>query len=537
MSAMDPSYSHAAPDDGEVDPAMAEQMRQHAENAADHGAHQALQEAQAAAQAALQREAVEEAQQQQQEEGDAQMMHQAGGGDGVSGGNFDLGEEFGIGSTKNAATNAAGTHFVDPNQRTFLTGVDNASAANLLAQQQQQQQQQFHQQQDQQQQQSHQPLASHSQQLDPNLRMSDEELIGHVEHQMMEYERTAQYLEAEKARQHLESLKKRFMHRRRDDLEKIQAEDVKVFFAMVAQHQENFDRTWSKKTLEHKLRADDLIDSLKWKHEDQQRDLYEALRKKRMPKFSVELLNMRKRQVLLAKSKNYISAEKVKRKADILEAIEIERIREAAKEENQLRFQALLKKQEWDRRQLSAKLKIEKKCLLEAKAQDFLRLKKRLRNAEQELKKTHTRQQLLAEKKILPLYSYNAQDASSDPQQQSQSQQQQSGSTRKVGGGTSRDFSNTRGNVLRNTGMQRMMQQSSSAAAAASQSQSQSQSQSTKPPTSSTTMKSARDLARTGRESTAPSSLTGRAGQSIMQDGVGGRPASRPTREEMKEVY
>lgn len=302
----------------------------------------------------------------------------------------------------------------------------------------------------------------------------------------MEYERTAQYLEAEKARQHLESLKKRFMSRRRDDLEKIQAEDVKVFFAMVAQHQENFDRTWSKKTLEHKLRADDLIDSLKWKHEDQQRELYESLRKKRMPKFSVELLNMRKRQVLLAKSKNYISAEKVKRKADILESIEIERIRESAKEENQLRFQALLKKQEWDRRQLSAKLKIEKKCLLEAKAQDFLRLKKRLRNAEQELKKTHVRQQLLAEKKLLPLYSYNAHD---DKKSTSAS-------------GTSRDFSSTRGNVLRNSGMQRMMSSGSGSARGSGSGSGGSHAP----------MKSARDLARSGRES----STGTRTGQSIM---------------------
>lgn len=327
---------------------------------------------------------------------------------------------------------------------------------------------------------------------------------------MLEYERTAQYLEAEKARQHLESLKRRFMNRRRDDLEKIQSEDVKVFFVMVAQHQENFDRTWSKKTLEHKLRADDLIDSLKWKHEDQQRDLYESLRKKRMPKFSVELLNMRKRQVLLAKSKNYISAEKVKRKADILESIEIERIREAAKEENQLRFQTLLKKQEWDRRQLSAKLKIEKKCLLEAKAQDFLRLKKRLRNAEQELKKTHVRQQLLAEKKLLPLYSYNQEEAA---QTSSGGRTSRFGST--SGASTARDFSGTRGSVLRNSGMQRMM------AGGATPSHTQ---------RAPAPMKSARDLARTGRDSNA--STSGRTGQSIIN---ADRPASR-LREE-KDAY
>jgi hypothetical protein len=57
-----------------------------------------------------------------------------------------------------------------------------------------------------------------------------------------------------------------------------------------------------------------------------------------MPKFSVELLNMRKKQVLMARNKKYVEAEKIKRKADILEAFEIDNIRRAAKEENQIRF-------------------------------------------------------------------------------------------------------------------------------------------------------------------------------------------------------
>ena len=39
--------------------------------------------------------------------------------------------------------------------------------------------------------------------------MSLDEMIVHVERQMREYERNAQYLEAEKARQHLLSLKKK----------------------------------------------------------------------------------------------------------------------------------------------------------------------------------------------------------------------------------------------------------------------------------------------------------------------------------------
>lgn len=155
-------------------------------------------------------------------------------------------------------------------------------------------------------------------------RLSLEQLVVQVERMMREYEQNAQYVDAERARQHLENLRKRRNEFNRRELELVQQEDVRVFFEMVGEHQEIFDRTWAKKTLEHKLRADDLIDALRWKHDEQQRELYNELRKKRIPKFSVELLNLRKRQVLLAKAKKYLQAEKIKRKADVLEAIEID---------------------------------------------------------------------------------------------------------------------------------------------------------------------------------------------------------------------
>jgi hypothetical protein len=48
---------------------------------------------------------------------------------------------------------------------------------------------------------------------------------------------------------------------------------------------------------------------------------------------------------------------------------------------------------------------VEKKCLGEARQQDYARLTKRLRNAEAELKKTHIRQALDIERKLAPLLS------------------------------------------------------------------------------------------------------------------------------------
>lgn len=271
---------------------------------------------------------------------------------------------------------------MDEENNTFLTGVDTGDT-----------------------QPSDEPEETHLAQPNNGGAMPLDELIIHVERQMTEYERNAQYLEAEKARQHWVNLRNRKSQNRQRDLESVQQEDVRVFLDMVQQHQEGFDATWNQKIREHKMRADDLIEALKWKHDDQQRELYEILRKKRMPKFSVELLNLRKKQVLLARNKKYIQAEKVKRKGDILEAFEIDNIRRAAKEENQIRFKALLKRQHWDRQGLADKLRIEKKQLLEAKSQDFERLKKRLKNAENELKKTHVRQALQSDRKLAPMAS------------------------------------------------------------------------------------------------------------------------------------
>jgi hypothetical protein len=315
-----------------------ERLTRESEAAAEAGAAQALSDAQAAS---------AEAQAREKHENDAADANAAGGGQ------FDLGSEFAQYAPSNSQQSARPVTQDHPIDRTFLTGLDLTQGQQQYTQQQQQQ------------------YLSHSQHPTPSAplqpspshppaaaasdgRMSDEELIATVEQQMMEFERSAQYLEAEKARQHLESLKKRFASKRRDALDTLQNEDIRVFFTMVSQHQANFDATWSTKSSEHALRAADLIDNLKWRHEEAQRELYETLRRKRMPKFSVELLNMRKRQVALARSKNYVAAEQVKRRGDQLESLEIHRIREQTREENQLRFQALLKKQVSGKKHTSA---------------------------------------------------------------------------------------------------------------------------------------------------------------------------------------
>jgi hypothetical protein len=110
---------------GADDPALAAQMRQEAEAAADAGAAQALAEAQAASAAA---QAAERDAADQEQETERQS--------------YDLGQEFAQYAPQEQQQQqqqqAGGS---DPS-RTFLTGVDNASQANLQQAQQQQQQQQ-----------------------------------------------------------------------------------------------------------------------------------------------------------------------------------------------------------------------------------------------------------------------------------------------------------------------------------------------------------------------------------------------------------
>ena len=111
---------------GADDPALTAQMRQEAEAAADAGAAQALAEAQAASAAA---QAAERDAADQEQETERQS--------------YDLGQEFAQYAPQEQQQQqqqqAGGS---DPSGRTFLTGVDNASQANLQQAQQQQQQQQ-----------------------------------------------------------------------------------------------------------------------------------------------------------------------------------------------------------------------------------------------------------------------------------------------------------------------------------------------------------------------------------------------------------
>ena len=105
---------------------------------------------------------------------------------------------------------------------------------------------------------------------------------------------------------------------------------------------------WHRTHVEHKCTAHEsthwwisLIQNMKKKHQTQfDKFQHDQNAKQQKPKFSTELLNYRKIEEHLVKSKEYGEAHKTKEKADELEAFEIEKYkRQRQKDMNRLEHQ------------------------------------------------------------------------------------------------------------------------------------------------------------------------------------------------------
>merc|ERR1712185_88069 len=89
---------------------------------------------------------------------------------------------------------------------------------------------------------------------------------------------------------------------------------------------QQFNMVWDKKMTEYERHAEELVEAMKERHAAELRDFQSnLLQKQQRPKFSRELLNLRKIQEHLAKQKDYTEAHKIKLKCDALEAWELEK--------------------------------------------------------------------------------------------------------------------------------------------------------------------------------------------------------------------
>ena len=182
-------------------------------------------------------------------------------------------------------------------------------------------------------------------------------------------ERQGKYVEAEIAKNRLEELKLHEENRRKEAMRSRQiAERLGVEEAHMLEFQQ-FNIVWDKKMAQYEQHADELVEAMqvrcapspptrappctalpphrttdppppsphRFTQERHQGELREFQRKllgkQQKPKFSRELLNLRKIQEHLAKQKDYTEAHKMKLKSDALEAWELEKWRNLKQQE------------------------------------------------------------------------------------------------------------------------------------------------------------------------------------------------------------
>jgi len=144
-----------------------------------------------------------------------------------------------------------------------------------------------------------------------------------LEKHRLDCEAQGKYEEAEVARTRLEQLRQHEENRRREELRSQQlAERLGVEEAHMKELQE-FNEIWDRKAAEFEAHAGTLQGTLAQRHGQEHGAEMERLQKFTppvQPKWSKDLLNLRKIQESLAKQKKYTEADKTKKEADAVEA-------------------------------------------------------------------------------------------------------------------------------------------------------------------------------------------------------------------------
>lgn len=212
-------------------------------------------------------------------------------------------------------------------------------------------------------------------------------------------ERQGKYVEAEIAKNRLEELKLHEENRRKEAMRSRQiAERLGVEEAHMLEFQQ-FNSVWDRKMDEYDANAAELILAMKERHAGELRDFQQRLiAKQPAPKYSKELLNLRKIQDVLAKQKNYAEAAKIKQKGDELMAWEQEKWeaqQQAEMYQKEMRFKHKLKSELLALKKRIASGKAEQK---RQRQTDLERLLRRYQNVKMELEQQQNLERIRAEK-------------------------------------------------------------------------------------------------------------------------------------------
>ncbi|KAF0772175.1 hypothetical protein AaE_002337 [Aphanomyces astaci] len=212
-------------------------------------------------------------------------------------------------------------------------------------------------------------------------------------------EKQGKYVEAEIAKNRLDELKVHEENRRKEAMRSRQiAERLGVEEAHMLEFQQ-FNLVWDRKMEEYERNVDELVASMRDRHQGELLEFQQKLLEKQIkPKFSKELLNLRKIEEHLARQKDYSEAHKMKLKSDALEAWEMEKWRNSKQQEM---FQREIKFKQRQRQELEALQKRIQSGREEQKKQrqlDLERLLQRYQNVKAELQQQQNLERIRIEK-------------------------------------------------------------------------------------------------------------------------------------------
>ena len=183
-----------------------------------------------------------------------------------------------------------------------------------------------------------------------------------LEEYRLKCESEGNYPEAKKAKLKFDELKKKETERQLQQTRETQEKELDSLEEAQNNQIDDFNKAWDSYMAEYEATAYKSLEKLKEKHIAEYQEMMEKItvEAQKRVKHSKELLELRQKQMVLAKLKTYEEAEKIKEKADGLERIEdemneatVRRIIEAKekklRQQQQLALAALLKRIQRDR--------------------------------------------------------------------------------------------------------------------------------------------------------------------------------------------
>jgi hypothetical protein len=185
---------------------------------------------------------------------------------------------------------------------------------------------------------------------------------------------------------------------------RIQELEWRHFHALAETLQVEFDQLWNDRTLDQKRKALLQINSMQIKHKEQQVELAAKLQAKlHIPKFSAALLDQRKRQFLLAKTRRFSEAEELRALADRQEEREMTVMRAKAQIENENKVAALVERQLAEFAAVNQRLEVERATSIETRRAEQDVLTARIKKTDADLKHAQARERSAAEALTSPV--------------------------------------------------------------------------------------------------------------------------------------